>query len=82
MKGGFGRVFTMKVLVVTGNGKGTIGYAVGWSPLFETNSAILKAMKFATRRLQHVELLEGRTIYNVSCSGWMAIRVSIGVMYL
>ncbi|KAK0408600.1 hypothetical protein QR680_004048 [Steinernema hermaphroditum] len=44
----FGRVHTMSALIITGNGRGTAGYAVGKAPIHRTNNAIL---------------LEGRTIF-------------------
>ncbi|TKR70086.1 hypothetical protein L596_022154 [Steinernema carpocapsae] len=59
----FGRVHTMSALVVTGNGCGVGGYAVGKAPIHQTNKAIVNAMNQAARKLFFVELLEGRTIY-------------------
>ncbi|CAJ0939658.1 unnamed protein product, partial [Mesorhabditis belari] len=63
MTGVFGRVHTMSALVITGNGQGLAGYAVGKAPLHRTSVAIIKAMGMASRRLFFVELLENRTIY-------------------
>jgi ribosomal protein S5 len=54
----------MNVLLITGNGRGLAGYAVGKAPLHRTNNAIIKAMNMAGRKLFYVELLEGRTIYH------------------
>ncbi|KHN82296.1 Putative 28S ribosomal protein S5, mitochondrial [Toxocara canis] len=59
----FGRVHTMNALIVTGNGRGLAGYAVGKAAIHRTNNAIVNAMKMASRKLFFVELLEGRTIY-------------------
>ncbi|KJH52375.1 ribosomal protein S5 domain protein [Dictyocaulus viviparus] len=59
----FGRVYTMAALVITGNGEGLAGYAVGKAPLHRTTAAILKGMNMAARKLFYVELLENRTIY-------------------
>ncbi|KAK6038005.1 hypothetical protein COOONC_24490 [Cooperia oncophora] len=59
----FGRVHTMAALVITGNGKGLAGYAVGKAPLHRTTAAIINGMNMASRKLFFVELLEGRTIY-------------------
>lgn len=59
----FGRVHTMSALVVTGNGRGLAGYAVGKAPIHRTHNAIVNAMRMASRKLFYVELLEGRTIY-------------------
>ncbi|MFH4977782.1 hypothetical protein AB6A40_004491 [Gnathostoma spinigerum] len=59
----FGRVHTMSALVITGNGHGLAGYAVGKAPIHHTNNAILNAMKMASRKLFFVELLENRTIF-------------------
>ncbi|KHJ86394.1 ribosomal protein S5 domain protein [Oesophagostomum dentatum] len=59
----FGRVHTMAALVVTGNGKGLAGYAVGKAPLHRTTTAIVNGMNMASRKLFFVDLLEGRTIY-------------------
>lgn len=59
----FGRVHTMSALIVTGNGRGLAGYAVGKAAIHRTNNAIVNAMKMASRKLFFVELLEGRTIY-------------------
>ncbi|CAJ0582419.1 unnamed protein product, partial [Mesorhabditis spiculigera] len=63
MTGVFGRVHTMAALVVTGNGNGLAGFAVGKAPLHRTTTAIIKGMKMASRKLFFVELFEGRTIY-------------------
>ncbi|VDO74309.1 unnamed protein product [Haemonchus placei] len=59
----FGRVHTMAALVITGNGNGLAGYAVGKAPLHRTTTAIVNGMNMAARKLFYVELLEGRTIY-------------------
>lgn len=59
----FGRVHTMSALVITGNGNGLAGYAVGKAGIHRTNNAIIKAMNMAARKLFYVELLENRTIY-------------------
>ncbi|GMT09520.1 hypothetical protein PFISCL1PPCAC_817, partial [Pristionchus fissidentatus] len=59
----FGRVHTMSTLVFTGNGKGLAGYAVGKAPLHRTSTAIVNAMKTASRKLFYVQLHEDRTIY-------------------
>ncbi|CAI5451849.1 unnamed protein product [Caenorhabditis angaria] len=59
----FGRVHTMSALVVTGNGKGLAGYAVGKAPIHRTTTAIIHGMNMASRKLFFVELHEGRTIY-------------------
>ncbi|CAB02879.2 Small ribosomal subunit protein uS5m [Caenorhabditis elegans] len=59
----FGRVHTMSALVVTGNGRGLAGYAVGKAPIHRTTTAIINGMGMASRKLFHVELHEGRTIY-------------------
>uniref|UniRef100_A0A7E4W5P4 Small ribosomal subunit protein uS5m n=1 Tax=Panagrellus redivivus TaxID=6233 RepID=A0A7E4W5P4_PANRE len=63
MTGVFGRVHTMSALVITGNGRGLAGYAVGKAGIHRTNNAIIKAMNMAARKLFYVELLEDRTIY-------------------
>ncbi|KIH54847.1 ribosomal protein S5 domain protein [Ancylostoma duodenale] len=63
MTGVFGRVHTMAALVITGNGKGLAGYAVGKAPLHRTTTAIVNGMNMAARKLFFVDLLEGRTIY-------------------
>ncbi|GMS77875.1 hypothetical protein PENTCL1PPCAC_50, partial [Pristionchus entomophagus] len=59
----FGRVHTMSTLVITGNGRGLAGYAVGKAPLHRTSTAIVNAMKMASRKLFYVQLHEDRTIY-------------------
>ncbi|GMR57269.1 hypothetical protein PMAYCL1PPCAC_27464, partial [Pristionchus mayeri] len=59
----FGRVHTMAALVVTGNGRGLAGYAVGKAPLHRTSTAVVNAMKMASRKLFYVQLLEDRTIH-------------------
>ncbi|KAJ1351132.1 28S ribosomal protein S5, mitochondrial [Parelaphostrongylus tenuis] len=59
----FGRVHTMAALVITGNGQGLAGYAVGKAPLHRTTTAIVNGMNMAARKLFYVDLLEGRTIY-------------------
>jgi len=59
----FGRVHTMSSLVITGNGRGLAGYAVGKAGIHRTNNAIIKAMNMAARKLFYVELLEDRTIF-------------------
>lgn len=59
----FGRVHTMSALVITGNGKGLAGYAVGKAPIHRTTTAIINGMNMAARKLFFVELLEDRTIY-------------------
>lgn len=61
----FGRVYTMKALVIIGNGQGLGGFGVGQAPLFKTNIAILRAIRRATNRLFYIERLEDRTIYQV-----------------
>lgn len=58
-----GRKFTMNALVITGNGKGLVGYAVAKSNIFRPMAAVATALKAASRKLFHVELLEDRTIY-------------------
>lgn len=59
----FGRKHTMSALIVTGNGKGLGGYAVGKAGLKHHIRALVNGMKMASRKLVFVELLEGRTIY-------------------
>ena len=59
----FGRVHPMSALVITGNGKGLAGYAVGKAPIHRTTTAIINGMNMAARKLFFVELLEDRTIY-------------------
>lgn len=61
----FGRVYTMKALVIVGNEKGLGGFGIGQAPLFKTNIAIIRAMKRAAKRLFYIERLEDRTIYQV-----------------
>lgn len=60
----FGRVHTMSALVFIGNGKGLGSYAVGKAGLHRTMHAIINGINMASRKLFHVELLEGRTIYH------------------
>lgn len=62
----FGRVHNMNALVITGNGKGLAGYAVGKAAIHRTNNAIIAGMNMAGRKLFFVELLNGRTIYQVN----------------
>lgn len=59
----FGRVHTMSALVVTGNGKGLAGFAVGKAPIHRTTTAIINGMNMAARKLFYVQLHEDRTIY-------------------
>ncbi|CAB3397934.1 unnamed protein product [Caenorhabditis bovis] len=59
----FGRVHTMSALIVTGNGKGLAGYAVGKAPIHRTTTAIINGMNMASKKLFFVELHEDRTIY-------------------
>ncbi|KAI6213384.1 S5 DRBM domain-containing protein [Aphelenchoides besseyi] len=59
----FGRVHTMSALVVTGNGNGLAGYAVGKAGIHRSMNAIAKGMSSASRKLFYVERLEDRTIY-------------------
>ena len=61
----FGRVHTMSALVITGNGEGLVGYAVGKAGIHRTTNAIVKGMRAASRKLFFVELLENRTIFQV-----------------
>ena len=51
MKGNFGRKRKMSVMVVTGNGKGLIGFAVGRG--LDPKAAIRKAKNKAAQRLMH-----------------------------
>ncbi|CAI4223004.1 unnamed protein product [Auanema sp. JU1783] len=59
----FGRVHTMSALVITGNGNGLAGYAVGKAPIHRTTTAIIDGMNMASKKLFFVDLHEGRTIY-------------------
>ncbi|KAL4002880.1 Ribosomal protein S5 C-terminal domain family protein [Acanthocheilonema viteae] len=59
----YGRQHTMSALIVTGNGNGLGGYAVGKAGLKHHVRAIVNGMKMASRKLVYVELLENRTIY-------------------
>uniref|UniRef100_A0A914VHR1 Small ribosomal subunit protein uS5m n=1 Tax=Plectus sambesii TaxID=2011161 RepID=A0A914VHR1_9BILA len=63
MTGNMGRKHSMNALMVTGNGKGTAGWAVCKAPIHQMTAAIYQARQRAASRLVHVELLEDRTIY-------------------
>lgn len=59
----YGRQHTMSALIVTGNGNGLGGYAIGKAGLKHHIRAVVNGMKMASRKLVYVELLENRTIY-------------------
>ncbi|EJD74977.1 hypothetical protein LOAG_17794 [Loa loa] len=59
----YGRQHTMSALIVTGNGNGLGGYAIGKAGLKHHIRAVVDGMKMASRKLVYVELLENRTIY-------------------
>uniref|UniRef100_A0A8R1TZJ2 Small ribosomal subunit protein uS5m n=2 Tax=Onchocerca TaxID=6281 RepID=A0A8R1TZJ2_ONCVO len=59
----YGRQHTMSALIITGNGNGLGGYAIGKAGLKHHIRAIVNGMKMASRKLVYVELLENRTIY-------------------
>lgn len=56
-----GKRFTFSVLVVVGDGKGMIGYAVGKAK--EVPDAIKKATDIASRSMEKIPVKEGRTIH-------------------
>ncbi|CAG9534314.1 unnamed protein product [Cercopithifilaria johnstoni] len=59
----YGRQHTMSALIITGNGNGLGGYAIGKAGLKHHIRAVVNGMKMASRKLVYVELLENRTIY-------------------
>ncbi|MCP9259261.1 Protein sel-1 protein [Dirofilaria immitis] len=59
----YGRQHTMSALIITGNGNGLGGYAIGKSGLKHHIRAIVNGMRMASKKLVYVELLENRTIY-------------------
>lgn len=71
----YGRRHTMKALVVTGNGRGLAGYAVGQAGLNSHIRAIVSGMKMAARKLIFVELLEARTIYQDFFAECRGVRI-------
>lgn len=50
-------------LIVTGNGQGSAGYAIGRAPPETSLKAMVRGMIAASRKLVYIDLLEGRTIY-------------------
>lgn len=62
MKGNMGRKRRLSTMVVTGNGQGLAGFALGKA--VETKAAIRKAKNRAGQKLMHVEICNGHTIYH------------------
>ncbi|KAG5891649.1 hypothetical protein JTB14_020067 [Gonioctena quinquepunctata] len=60
MKGNFGRKRRLSVLVVTGNGKGLGGFALGKG--LEAKTAIRKAKNRSGQKLMHVKLFRDHTV--------------------
>lgn len=65
MDGTVGRLHSSQALVVTGNGRGTVGYAAAKAAMMRPMLAVIRAMQMAAKRLFYVQLLEERTIYQV-----------------
>lgn len=62
MKGNLGRKRRLSVFVVTGNGNGLAGFAMGKS--IDNKAAIRKAKNRAGQRLIHVDLYNNHTIFH------------------
>lgn len=59
MKGNFGRKRRLSVMVVTGNGKGLVGFALGKG--VEGKTALRKAKNRAGQKLMHFDICDGHT---------------------
>lgn len=62
MRGNLGRFRRHSAYVVTGNGNGVAGFAVGKST--DPKAAIRKAKNRAAQKLMHIQLCDGHTIYH------------------
>lgn len=64
MSGKFGRTRQLRLLMVTGNGKGTAGFSLTRSAVGRGPNIFHKGVNKAGLRLMNVDLYEGRTIYH------------------
>jgi len=64
MTGNFGRVRQLRLLMVTGNGNGTAGFALTRSPVGRGPHMFQKAVNKAGLRLVSFDLYENRTVYH------------------
>lgn len=62
MKGNMGRKRRLSVIVVTGNGKGLAGFALGKA--VDSKAALRKAKNRAGQKLMYVELCDGHTVFH------------------
>lgn len=74
MKGG--KIMRFSALVVSGDGKGKVGYGIGKSA--EVSEAIKKASRAAEKNMVHIPFKHGRTlhhdVYNKYCGAMVYIR--------
>lgn len=62
MRGNLGRCRRHSTFIVTGNGQGVCGFALGKSA--DPRAAIRKAKNRAAQKLMHFEICDGRTVYH------------------
>lgn len=62
MKGNLGRKRRLSCFVITGNGNGLAGFALGKA--IENRAAIRKAKNRAGQKLMHIELCDGHTVFH------------------